>query len=319
MGEALAKGVLATAISPSTIDARTEGSSVDAMRAPASHEADLESATHGTEVEKSKVLPLNARAKNASRGLSHHLSQTPRYLLTGCWGECIAQQGQPAFTQGTFLVIVVYACFVLLSLNGGFPAPKNISICGYMELLPDWVAFMYCWVVTSGVDSTLWHAAVVVKKEPVMPLAVLQMVLSVLCAITLTGFSIFPRCLWTRHQTCVLWWVYITSFAMGIMFLRDFRKPNYTCVPGLVWALGTYLCNYYYYESSLNFYTAEAISIVSYIIWCSSLHRQHGRKFSVFHVLVGGYRSSHASLSGGALETVRFSFPPSLVTPMRRF
>ena len=43
------------------------------------------------------------------------------------------------------------------------------------------------------VTATPWHAAVIVKKEPNMPLAILQMVLSVLCAITLTGFSIFPR------------------------------------------------------------------------------------------------------------------------------
>ena len=105
---------------------------------------------------------------------------------------------------------------------------------------------------TSGIDSTLWHAATIVKKESNMPLAVVQMVMSVLCALTLFGFSICPRCLWNRHQSCVLAWVYVTSFAMGIMFLRDCRKLNYTVVPVLVWALGTYLCNLFYYESSLR-------------------------------------------------------------------
>mmetsp|Transcript_32812 Transcript_32812/g.80797 ORF Transcript_32812/g.80797 Transcript_32812/m.80797 type:complete len:304 (-) Transcript_32812:101-1012(-) len=263
--------------------------------APASHSADLESAhggsgAHGGDraqlMEKGKELPLKARAGNAGRGLEHHLARVPRYMLTGCWGECIAQQGQPWWAYGTLLVMVEYALFVLLSLNGGFKAPKNVSICGYMELLPDWVAFLYCHVAASGVDSTLWHAAVIVKKEPFMPLAVVQMVLSVLCAFTLTGFSIYPRCLWNRHQTCVLWWVYVTSFAMGIMFLRDFRKPNYTVVPALCWAFGTYLCNHFYYESSLNFYTGEAVSIVSYIMWCSSIQRQHGRKYTLFNVVV---------------------------------
>ena len=215
----------------------------------ASHAADLEKAQ---EMDKGKDLPLNARARIASRGIGHHMTRLPTYLFTGCWGECIAQQGEPIWAYGTLFVIIEYAFFVFVSLNGGFKAPRNISICGYMELLPDWVAFMYCHVATCGIDSTLWHAATIVKKEPNMLLAIVQMVLSCLSAFTLLGFSIFPRCLWNRHQTCVLWWVYVTSFAMGVMFLRDFRKPNYTVVPGLVWAIGTFLCNYFYYESSLR-------------------------------------------------------------------
>ena len=75
-------------------------------------------------------------------------------------------------------------------------------------------------------------------------------------------------------------------YAMGVMFLRDCRKPNYTVVPPLVWALGTWLCNVFYFESTLRFYTAEAISIVAYIMWCSSIHLQHGRKYTLFNVLV---------------------------------
>ena len=69
-------------------------------------------------MEKAKTLPLNARAKNASRGLGYHLAHTPRYLLTGCWGECIAQQGQSLYHYGTLLVIIEYGIFVVLSLNG---------------------------------------------------------------------------------------------------------------------------------------------------------------------------------------------------------
>ena len=40
-----------------------------------------------------------------------------------------------------------------------------------MELLPDWVAILYFLVAGSGIDSTLWHAAIIAKKEPFMPLA----------------------------------------------------------------------------------------------------------------------------------------------------
>ena len=85
--------------------------------------------------------------------MGYHLTRIPRYILTGCWGECIAQQGEPLFMYGTLFVIAEYALFVFLSLNGGFKSPRNVSICGYMELLPDWVAFMYCHVVG---PSTRW-------------------------------------------------------------------------------------------------------------------------------------------------------------------
>jgi len=255
-------------------------------REPASHPADAMESGAVEVMEKDKALPMKARANNASRGASFHLARLPSYLFAGCWGECIAQQGQPMHVYGTLVVIIEYTLFVLLSLSGAFKAPRNISICGYMELLPDWVAILYFLVAASGIDSTLWHAAIIAKKEPFMPLAVVQMVLSVLSAITLAGFSVFPRCLWTRHQTCVVWWVYFTSAAMAVMFLRDFRKPTYTIVPALCWAIGTYWCAVFYRESSMNFYTGEAISIVSYVMWCSSLQRQHGRKFTLLNVLV---------------------------------
>ena len=100
-----------------------------------------------------KTLGMEADGHERTLIMGYHLTRIPRYILTGCWGECIAQQGQPLYAYGTLFVIAEYALFVFLSLNGGFRAPRNISICGYMELLPDWVAFMYCHVVGS---STRW-------------------------------------------------------------------------------------------------------------------------------------------------------------------
>ena len=47
------------------------------MRAPASHEADLEVAQ---EMEKGKSLPLNARAMNASRGIGRGSTQHIRFV-----------------------------------------------------------------------------------------------------------------------------------------------------------------------------------------------------------------------------------------------
>ena len=106
-------------------------------------------------------------------GNSRRRLNPARWLVQGAFRECISHQeeGHALTHSGTFLVFMEYILFVALSLFGGFTAPVNISICGYMELLPDWVAFLYCHVAAAGVDSTLWHAAVKFKTEPNLPSA----------------------------------------------------------------------------------------------------------------------------------------------------
>ena len=228
---------------------------------------------------------------SASPGREMLASHVARRTLNVCFGECTALTvaGEPIWSQGTILVLIEYFLFVLLSLSGGFMIPKNISICGYLELLPNWVAFLYFHVAAAGIDSTLWHSVMSVKKETYVPLATTQMLLGVGCAGTLFGFSVFPRCLWQLHQGCVLWWVYVTSASMALKFFRDYAKVNYTAAPVFLWLLGVVMCNLLYFESSFRFYTAESLTIIAYIAWCSSLHHFHGRKFSTFRVfLVNG-------------------------------
>ena len=209
-----------------------------------------------------------------------------RTTLTGCCGECIKLRGQPVFMYGTLFICFEYALFCVICVGGVYKSPPNISICGYLELLPNWVAFLYFQVASSGIDSTLWHAAITLKQEPRPFLAILQCALGLSCATTLFGFSILPRCLWDWHQECVLAWVSLTSAAMSINIARDYRNLDYTAFPAALWILGIFFCNFFYHESTLRFFFAEALSVISYILWCSSNHRQLDREFTIFHVLI---------------------------------
>ena len=96
--------------------------------------------------EKSKSRPplSAARARAIGSGRSGALMATnaalfvPRWILGGFFGECIAQvtTKSPIWHFGTALVIIEYFVFVYMSIYGP-THPRNISICGYMELLPD--------------------------------------------------------------------------------------------------------------------------------------------------------------------------------------
>ena len=93
--------------------------------------------------EEPPLLDVTKQSGNSRRRLN-----PARWLVQGAFRECISHQeeGHALTHSGTFLVFMEYILFVALSLFGGFTAPVNISICGYMELLPDWVAFLYCHV-----------------------------------------------------------------------------------------------------------------------------------------------------------------------------
>ena len=66
-------------------------------------------------------------------GVTPHLPLHPN-VLRGCFGECASRDAGQPDSYGTLLVLFEYVLFVLISLAGGFSPPKNISICGYLEL-----------------------------------------------------------------------------------------------------------------------------------------------------------------------------------------
>ena len=203
-------------------------------------------------------------------------------LVRGTVGECASHRAEklPLWRSGMLLVVVEYVAFVALSLWGGTPPPKNVSICGYLELLPDCIFFLYAHVAAAGVDCTLFHALAVFRRERNeghRALGVARALLLATCALCLAGFSAIPRCLWTAHQNTVLTWVTSTSLAMGLGFTRDRSLALYSPFPFLAWVVGTAFCLAFYYESSMRFYVAEATTVVAYVLWCSNANLIFGR------------------------------------------
>lgn len=213
-------------------------------------------------------------------------------LVMGTVGECLSYRidSTPLWRWGMLLVVVEYAIHVSVSVYGNTPAPKNISICGFLELVPNWVAFLYSHVAAAGIDCTLWASVAIAKKEAQegnKALGIMRALLTASCAVCLAGFSAVPRCLWTVHQNFVLFWVVATSVAMFVGLIRDRKLEGYSVFPFVLWSVGTYFCITFYYESSIRFYTAEATTVVAYILWCSNGHLLYNRKkFSAAHFLV---------------------------------
>lgn len=211
-------------------------------------------------------------------------------VVRGTVGECAGHRADklPLWRSGMLLVVAEYVAFVALSLWGGTPAPKNKSICGYLELLPDWIFFLYAHVAAAGVDCTLFQALAVFRRERNeghRVFGVLRALTLATCALCLAGFSAIPRCLWTAHQNAVLTWVLATSVAMFASFARDRSLERYSPFPLLAWAVGVFFCVAFYYESSMRFYAAEATTVVAYILWCSNANHAFFRaSFSVARV-----------------------------------
>jgi len=133
------------------------------------------------------------------------------------------------------LVVLEYFSFVAVSMFGNIPAPKNVSICGFLELVPNWVFFLYAHVAAAGVDCTVFAALAIFRKETAESgnkgIGVARGLLMLLCAVCLAGFSAVPRCLWDVHQNLVLCWVVATSAAMFLSLLRERSCEGYSVFP----------------------------------------------------------------------------------------
>ena len=214
----------------------------------------------------------------------------PRRIAHGIFCEFIdhAQHGRPWWHYGTGLVIASYVIFLLISLTWPLPksAEANVSVCGYLEVIPKWYVFFFDVVVAAGLDSTVWHTVTAVTNESNKLIAAFQMLLGCACSVGLAGFTVYPRCLWDYHQNFVKLWLYATSLAMMLMLLRDFRKPKFTAIPFVMWSGGVCLCVYNYFDNTWQFYVSEMITIFSYICWCSTIQRRLGRPFSIPYVML---------------------------------
>ena len=212
----------------------------------------------------------------------------PRIFVNGIFGEVIWNHERDKrwwYVHGILLVTFLYLGFVLFTVAGPLYKDTDVSICGYLEIVPSFYAFLFCIVAAAGAESTMWNIVHVVRTEQNTFIAAVQMMLGSICAIGLIGFTAVPRCMWTVHQAFVLSWAYAGTLAMLISLIRDCKKPHYTAVPFAWWMIGVALCAIFYDKGGWGFYNAEGLSVLSYIAWCSSLHRRFERLWTCPHIL----------------------------------
>ena len=212
----------------------------------------------------------------------------PRIFVNGIFGEVIWNHERDKrwwYVHGILLVTFLYLGFVLFTVVGPLYKQTNVSICGYLEIVPSYYAFLFCMVAAVGAESTMWNIVHVVRTEKNTFFAAVQMMLGSICAVGLVGFTAFPRCKWDIHQTLVLSWTYAGTLAMLISLIRDYKKPHYTVVPFVCWLIGIGTCALYYHNPGWTFYNAEGLSVLSYIAWCSSMHLRFGRSFFCPYIL----------------------------------
>ena len=73
---------------------------------------------------------------------------------------------------------------------------------------------------------------------------------------------------------------------MLISLIRDYKKPHYTVVPFVCWLIGIGTCALCYGINGWAFYNAEGLSVLSYMAWCSSLHRRFERSFTCPYIVI---------------------------------
>ena len=91
------------------------------------------------------------------------------------------------------------ACAVAMGMR-----TANISLCGYMELVPNVVGATYFVGVAGTVASCVWGTLRATRAEPNRALKAARFAAGMTPAVTLAGTFVFPRCMWNLHQTLSL-------------------------------------------------------------------------------------------------------------------
>ena len=239
-------------------------------------------------VETTNMNTIGTALRRLSKSTAAWTIRLPRTIVNGLFGECIVNYEHDKrwwFSQGMALVTLLYLGFVLFTVAGPLYKETDVSICGYLEIVPSYYVFMFCVVAAAGADATLFNIVHIVRTEMNTVVAAVQMLLGSVCAVGLIGFTAVPRCMWTVHQAFVLSWAYAGTLAMLISLIRDCKKPHYTAVPFAWWMIGVALCAIFFDKGGWGFYNAEGLCVLSYIAWCSSLHRRFERLWTCPHIL----------------------------------
>ena len=112
----------------------------------------------------------------------------PRIFVNGIFGEVIWNHERDKrwwYVHGILLVTFLYLGFVLFTVVGPLYKQTNVSICGYLEIVPSYYAFLFCMVAAVGAESTMWNIVHVVRTEKNTFFAAVQMMLGSICAVGL--------------------------------------------------------------------------------------------------------------------------------------
>ena len=161
----------------------------------------------------------------------------------------------------------------------------NISLCGYMELVPNVVGATYFVGVAGTVASCVWGTLRATRAEPNRALKAARFAAGMTPAVTLAGTFVFPRCMWNVHQTCVVWWAWSALFAMIFEWVVDSKfvarrarrgervVTSDVVLPQLTYIIGFAITLKFYFTNSTDFFRGEILSANSFSWWCLSKHR----------------------------------------------
>lgn len=161
----------------------------------------------------------------------------------------------------------------------------NISLCGYMELVPNVIGATYFVGVAGTVASCVWGTLRATRAEPNRALKAARFAVGMTPAVTLAGTFVFPRCMWNVHQTCVVWWAWSALFAMIFEWVVDSKfvarrarrgervVTSDVVLPQLTYIIGFAITLKFYFTNSTDFFRGEILSANSFSWWCLSKHR----------------------------------------------
>jgi len=267
---------------------------MDATGAMSRADVDIErggsSTTRGTASSASvqKMLDGNPFRASASSGRARtraepRASSLAERLCETQFGVMYDKLDGSVWEQGEFLLEVCWHAFALSAWATS--EARSISVCGYLEIVPNALAWMYFLTIAGCVVSAFWSALASARAETRRALKLGRFVVACAPACALVGLSIYPRCMWHPHQDFVLAWANLAAFAMMFEFVVDskffaerFRRgervvTSDVALPQLAFIIGYLITLKFYQDNGTNFFRGEIMGSGSYGWWVLSKHR----------------------------------------------
>lgn len=236
-------------------------------------------ASAGTDGPSFRASSATSRARGTARGaraLAERLCDTQLGVL-------FDKLDGPVWEQGEGILEACLHAFALCAWATS-EAP-NVSMCGYLEVVPNALAWMYFLPIAGCVVSAFWSALASARAETRRALRLGRFVAASAPACALVGLSTHPRCMWHPHQDFVLAWAHLVAFAMVFEFVVDskffaarFRRgeravTSDVALPQLAFMIGLLITTKFYRDNGTNFYRGEILGAASYGWWVLSKHR----------------------------------------------